>query len=189
MKKISSLTRTLACSAALLLTPALAYLPSARASDHGDAPAVDQDSGADIADDYLFVDPTDNSKVVMILTVHGFIVPGEAASFATFDSKVKFNFQIENTGDAIPDLQYEVTFDEKVGSSTAPQTAHIRKPDGTYFTAMTTPSTFAATPVAPTITTDPASNVDFFAGETDDPFFFDLVAFNRFIASVKAGAP
>ena len=102
---------------------------------------------------------------------------------------MKFNFEIENTGDATPDLQYQVTFDDKVGSSTAPQTAHIRKPDGTYFDAVTTPSTFAATPVDPVVTTDPATGAEFFAGETDDPFFFDLVAFNRFITSVKAGTP
>ena len=189
MKLLPCLNKTLALSAALLLAPALGYLPGALASDHGDAPAVDQDSGADIADDYLFVDPTDNTKVVMILTVHGFIVPGEAASFATFDSKVKFEFNIENTGDAIPDLQYEVTFDDKVGSSTAPQTAHILLPSGKTFTAPTTPATFADAPVTPAIFTDPVSGVDFFAGETDDPFFFDLVAFNRFIASVKAGKP
>ena len=124
----------------------------------------------------------------MILTVHGFISPGEAPNFATFDPKVKFNFEIENTGDANPDLQFQVTFGEKT-ASTSPQTASIRRPDGSYFTAPTTPSTFAATPVDPVITTDPVSGVDFFAGETDDPFFFDLVAFNRFITSVKAGTP
>src|SRR5437763_1653029 len=40
-----------------------------------------------------------------------------------------------------------------------------------------------------TVTTDPASGVSFFAGLTDDPFFFDIVGFNRFVASVLAGAP
>ena len=189
MKFMPSLTRTLALSAAALLTLTLSHLPSARASDHGDAPATDQDSGADLADDYLFVDPTDNTKVVMILTVHGFIVPGEASNFATFDPNVKFNFQIENTGDATPDLQFSIRFSPKPTASTDPQTASIRRPDGTYFTAPTTPSTLAATPNTPVITTDPVTGVEFFAGETDDPFFFDLVAFNRFIASVKAGTP
>jgi hypothetical protein len=33
------------------------------------------------------------------------------------------------------------------------------------------------------------TGVDFFAGEVDDPFFFDIPAFGRFIASVRNGNP
>jgi len=36
---------------------------------------------------------------------------------------------------------------------------------------------------------DAASGVRFFAGEVDDPFFFDIPGFSRFIGSVLAGAP
>jgi hypothetical protein len=39
------------------------------------------------------------------------------------------------------------------------------------------------------VTTDPASGIGFFAGEVDDPFFFDIPGFSRFVASVRAGAP
>ena len=39
------------------------------------------------------------------------------------------------------------------------------------------------------VTTDAASGVKFFAGEVDDPFFFDIPAFSRFVASVLAGTP
>jgi hypothetical protein len=39
------------------------------------------------------------------------------------------------------------------------------------------------------VTTDPATGVSFFAGETDDPFFFDIPGFSRFRASVLAGSP
>ena len=63
----------------------LAATQAVRASDHGDAPNVDNDSGADIADLYAFLDPNDNTQVVMLGTVHGFIVPGEAGGFAKFD--------------------------------------------------------------------------------------------------------
>ncbi len=38
------------------------------------------------------------------------------------------------------------------------------------------------------MTTDSASGVRFFAGEVDDPFFFDIPGFGRFVASVLAGA-
>lgn len=160
----------------------------ARAADHGDAPNVDNDQGADIGDVFAFLDPNDNSKVCIIGTFHGFIVPGEAANFAAFDSNVLYRFSIENTGDAKPDEFIDLTFAERTAAS-APQTATIKLPNKRTFTAPTTPSTLAATANAQTVTTDPVSGVSFFGGETDDPFFFDAIAFGRFVASVKAGAP
>jgi hypothetical protein len=39
------------------------------------------------------------------------------------------------------------------------------------------------------VTTDPATGIRFFAGMTDDPFFFDIPAYGRFVASVLAGTP
>jgi hypothetical protein len=39
------------------------------------------------------------------------------------------------------------------------------------------------------VTTDAVSGVSFFAGEVDDPFFFDIPAFARFTASIRAGSP
>src|ERR1700710_2306794 len=96
MKSISRALRAvvpsiLAIGAALLLAPA-----TVRAADHADAPALAQDQGADIADAYLFLDPNDNSKVIIIGTVHGFIVPGEAGNVAAFDSNIKYRFEIFN---------------------------------------------------------------------------------------------
>jgi hypothetical protein len=100
---------------------------------------------------------------------------------------------IENTGDAKPDKTVEITFDEQTSRS-LPQTAHIKIPakrlrDVISFTATTTVSS-ATSPTAtvPVITTD-TNGISFFAGLTDDPFFFDIPAFNRFVASVLAGTP
>jgi hypothetical protein len=159
----------------------------AQAADHGDAPNVGNDAGADCADVFVFLDPNDNTKVCIIGTFHGFIVPGEIANQAAFDPSVLYRFAIENTGGAAPDEFIDLTFSPKTaGSST--QTATITLPDKKKFTAPTTASTLAATANPQTMTTDPVSGVTFFAGETDDPFFFDLVAFERFAASVQAGA-
>ncbi|HXI14235.1 MAG TPA: DUF4331 family protein [Thermoanaerobaculia bacterium] len=159
------------------------------AADHGDAPNLASDRGADIADLYLFLDPNDNSKVTMILTIGGFIVPGENVNFGLFDPTMRYAFQIENTGDAQPDKFIDVTITERVTASTIP-TATIRFSDGPVFTALTTPaSNSAASAPAPIVTTDPVSGVSFFAGLTDDPFFFDIPAFARFTASARAGTP
>jgi len=163
------------------------------AADHGDAPNVDSDMGADIADLFLFLDPNDNTRVILIGTVHGFIVPGEAGNFAAFDPTVQYRFDLEQTGDAKADASIIVTFSERTGS-TDPQIATVvlpgkGNPKKRTFTAPTTPVTFASTAVPQTITTDPVSGVKFFAGEVDDPFFFDIPAFQRFVASAKAGTP
>ena len=55
--------------------------PSPRAADHGDAPIASLDRGEDITDVYCFLDPNDNSQLVVIGAVYGFIVPGEAMNF------------------------------------------------------------------------------------------------------------
>ncbi len=39
------------------------------------------------------------------------------------------------------------------------------------------------------ITTDQNTGITFYAGVPDDPFFFDIPAFSRFVGSVLAGAP
>src|SRR3954470_11669255 len=98
MNHLSSSIRRLLPTAMLAICTALSSPNPARAADHGDAPALAHDQGADIADLYLFMDPNQATKdnVIVIGTVHGFIVPGEAGNFAVFDDNVKFRFQIYN---------------------------------------------------------------------------------------------
>ena len=183
------------------LTTLAAALFLARAADHAEAPLVESDQGADIADVYTFLDPNDNSKVILAFDVHGFIVPGENGNLGGFDHDVLFRFNIENTGDASPDHFIYVNFDEQT-SRAQPQTAHVTLTDRekakpgkpphapVRFTAPTTVSSATSpTPAAPVVTTDAASGISFFAGLTDDPFFFDIPAFNRFVGSVLAGSP
>ena len=90
----------------------------ARAADHGDAPNIDGDTGADIADVFAFLDPNDNTKVCIIGTFHGFIVPGEAPNFAAFDTNVLYRFAIANTGGPKANEFIDLTFSPRVGSST-----------------------------------------------------------------------
>lgn len=163
-----------------------------RAADHGDAPLTAHDLGADLNDVYFFRDPADNSRAILIMTVHGFIVPGEASNFGIFDPALRYRFELENTGDARPDLSIDVRFSARVAVGGVPQAqiATVNFSNGVSFTAPSTNSSNTAD-VAPTpvITTDSQSGVMFFAGLTDDPFFFDIPAFGRFNASIRAGAP
>ena len=71
-------TATLTVCLAMLLAPA-AHV--AFAADHGDGPNVAGDQNADLGDTYVFLDPNDNSKLILATTFRGFIVPGEAVNF------------------------------------------------------------------------------------------------------------
>jgi hypothetical protein len=177
---------------ALVLALAFTFLSipvsNTQAADHGDAPLADEDRPADIDDVYTFLDPNDNSRLILIATLYGFIVPSEAVNFSAFDPRVRYLFGLETTGDARIDLGVDIRFSPRT-STTTPQTATIILPFGETFTAPTTVPTLADNPNPPTITTDGATGVSFFAGETDDPFFFDIVGFNRFVASVLGGSP
>ncbi len=180
---------TVLLTIALSLILALAPAPWIGAADHGDGPGVAVDRVADLNDAYLFLDPNDNSRVVMLMSVNGFIVPGEAVNFGVFDHNLRYRFEIEANGNATPDGFIDVTFSEKATSGATPQTATIRSTFFRTFTAQTTNPNLNATPPDPVITTDPNTGITFFAGLVDDPFFFDVPAFSRFVGSVLAGAP
>ena len=175
---------------ALILTQALCLstVPRIHAADHGDAPFAGNNQSTDIADVFAFLDPNDNSKLILAMTQRGFIAAGENANFGIFDQFLQYRLQLETTGDAKPDQFINITF-SSVESSGGPQTATIVLPGKQTFTAPTTRSSTAATAPTQVVTTDPATGVAFFGGLVDDPFFFDIPAFGRFVASVLAKAP
>ena len=181
-KRITPVALTLAL--AFFLTAA----PRIDAADHGDAPIAGNNQSTDIADAFAFLDPNDNSRLILQLTQRGFIAAGENANFGIFDQFLQYRFELETTGDARPDLFINITFTPVEGSG-GPQTATIELPFRQAFTAPTTRSSTAAVAPAQVVTTDPATGVSFFAGLVDDPFFFDIPGFGRFVASVRAGAP
>jgi Domain of unknown function (DUF4331) len=168
-----------------------------QASDHLDSPQVAQDRAADIGDNYAFLDPNDNSQVVLMMTTQNFIVSSEHFGMVIFDSNLRYRFEIENTGDAIPDTFVDVTYSPGVGRQTG-QTATISLPNGTSFSAPTTPANQEIYPspvVSPNgagpapqliVTTDPVSGAKFFAGAAADPFFLDDTGANLTVASANA---
>ncbi len=152
------------------------------ASNHIDSPLATQDRGANIADHWAFLDPNDNSKVVLVMSTQGFIVSSEHFGMDIFDPHQRYRWEIENTGDAIPDEYVDVYYSPGLGHLT-PQTATIVLPNGHRFMAPTTIADQVPRPNPPVVTTDPATGVRFFAGVMDDPFFLDDTGANRFVAS------
>ena len=174
---------------AVALTTGLAIglmtFAEAKASDHIDSPLIAQDRGADIADLWAFLDPNDNSQVVLIMSTQGFIVSGEHFGMAIFAHNIRYRFEIENTGDAKPDTFVDVYYSPGLGRQT-PQTATIVLPNGQKFSAQTTIATQEYKPPEFVVTEEPETRVQFFGGIADDPFFLDDTGANRLVASAIA---
>lgn len=193
LKRLADVITVIVAVVVLVFTPVLFV----NAADHAESTSVSADVGADLADTFAFLDPNDNSSVILAMTFQGFIVPGQSANMGFFVPDIKYRFEIENTGDAVPDRFFDITFTPQTSRS-VPQTATVeftsRKgvraaPLFTKFNAPTTIGSTSATGVPFVVTTDPVSRISFFAGLTDDPFYFDSVGFSRFINSVLAGSP
>ncbi|MEO7864349.1 MAG: DUF4331 family protein [Sphingomicrobium sp.] len=158
------------------------------ASDHIDAPAIAQDRGSDLADTYAFLDPNDNSRVVLIMSTQDFIVSGEHFGMPIFDSNIRYRFEIENSGDAKPDTFVDIYYSPGLGRQ-MPQNVRVELPGGHKFDAITTISTQEYRAPPQVVTTDPKTGAQFFGGNADDPFFLDDTGANRLVASIGAGRP
>lgn len=173
------------------------------ASDHIDSPTMAQDRGTDIADLYAFLDPNDNTTAILIMSTQGFVVSGEHFGMGIFDHNVRYRFEIENTGDAKPDLYVDVRYSDGLGRLTS-QTAVITvSNDGKGYedntpkpyspgrsnygfraeTTIATQEPRPTPPPAPLVSADPASGIEYYGGVADDPFFLDDTGANRFVAS------
>ena len=85
-------------------------LPKVYGSDHREAPTVDGMPEGDLTDVYLFTDPNDSTRCVLIMNVNPFSNSSEAGSYA-FSPDLLYQFKIDNTGDAKEDLVIQATFD------------------------------------------------------------------------------
>ena len=136
---------------------------SSRGADHLDAPLVQADGRLDINDVYAF---TRDSSTVMVMTVNplaGVLSP------LTFHPKAKYELLIDNNGDAKDDLRYRFEFSEPDGSMQ--QDVKLRQMGGPLNASGTTGQDI------------PLSNGGVVhAGVFDDPFLFDLVAFQSGLA-------
>nr|MBA3320729.1 DUF4331 family protein [Pyrinomonadaceae bacterium] len=110
-KRIALVALALTVSLALQLTPPTPI----NASDHIDSPTVAHDKASDINDMYFFLDPNDNTRVVLIMTINPFLISTEIIGQAIFDHNIRYRFEIENTGDARPDRFVDVTFNRALG--------------------------------------------------------------------------
>jgi Domain of unknown function (DUF4331) len=177
------------------------------ASSHREAPLVSQDPAVDSTDLYAFVSPDKPDTVTLISNWIPFESPSGGPNFFKFQDGVHYDVNIDNNGDAKPDIVYRWTFASHYRN---PKTflynlGPVNKLDDanlnffqTYdldaITASGTTSLLKDAIVAPS-NVGAASMPDYkslrdqaivdiegdgqsFVGQVDDPFFLDLRVFD-----------
>ena len=156
--------------------------PKGYGSDHREAPTVDGMPEGDLTDVYVFTDPNDSTRCVLIMNVNPFANTSESASYA-FSPDLLYQFKIDNTGDAKEDLVIQAVFDQ-AGQT---QTASIYGPAlPTTTGARNTLLSSAATATGKFGTVfGTSSAVQAYFGLRDDPFVFDFAQFNRILNNTQ----
>ncbi len=89
---------------------------TARASSHREAPSTSVDPMADNTDVYAFRDPNDPTRVNIIANYIPFQLAQGGPNFYRFDDNINYAINIDNNGDAIPDIRLEWRFSTLVRS-------------------------------------------------------------------------
>jgi len=152
--------------AGLALIASGGFAAVAQGADHRDGPLSQANPTGDITDVYAFRSPADNNNLVVAINVNPLIVPTDYVSRGSFDPGVQYQLHVNKSSG----LADDVTVNMRVTSS--PYNL-IVEGLGAPIVAPITPPTASA----PIVTNAPGG-IKVFAGERDDPFFFDLNAFN-----------
>jgi hypothetical protein len=156
---------------AVLVLSGLAFAPgAARAADHRDAPGTKANGALDINDVYAFQSPTNAKNTVLITTV----VPlAGVFNLPVFSATGFYDINVDNNGDHVADLTFRFAF-------SAANRLGVQKVAVQLITSHSTQL------IAQDLTGNiihATQGVTAAASLFDDPFFFDLLAFDRFLVS------
>jgi hypothetical protein len=176
-------THKLALGAASAFAALLLIGVPAVAADHRDSPVVDDDPAADINDVYMFRDPADKTKLVLVLSTYPLEDPRFATSYQ-YDPDVIFQIGFDTVGKGTFGGYVTAKFTPLTDGPGSQQKVTVTLPNGKHVIGNVTKPTIQAPEPAPVITTE--NGITVFSGPRDDPFFFDLIGFNRVVAKIKA---
>ena len=151
---------------------------AAWASDHREAPTIYEDPTADIADLYAFTNPNNPGNLVLVLTVQPFATQANPQSY-TFSKDVLYTFNIDTNEDAVADEKIDIRFSAPAFGN---QKMWVKLPRLAPLQGETTWVLSALHSAPPPVINKGPSNIQYFAGLRDDPFFFDSLAGFRFFA-------
>jgi hypothetical protein len=168
------------CGAWLALVFSLAMgVGVARAADHVDSPVTSAlgNRDLDITDVYIFRSPANPNNVVIAVNHQSIFNPNGGIALPTapslFANDGLYQTFIDRNGDLVPDLTITTRF-SGVGAA--------QQYTVTGLTAVPITGTVTQLGAPPIVVTTP-EGISAFAGARDDPFFFDLNAFNDFLFS------
>lgn len=157
---------------------------SIMSADHIDAPAV-TGSSMDVTDYYAFQSPTDNNNMVFVANLQGLLSPATTGG-AAFDENTLIEFNIDSDGDLKEDMVIQaIPRDGKmIVFGPTPATSV-----GTLSTIKTgaTRVEVDITEYGETAIIGNDSGIKVFAGPRDDPFFFDLGAYQAVLGGTATG--
>jgi hypothetical protein len=158
-------------SLALIASGSLASLAGVSGADHRDSPINVSNPTADINDVYAF---RNGNNLVVAISANPLIAPSDNATRGVYDPAVQFQVHVDRNGDLADDTTLTIR------GTTSPSQLVIEGA-GEPITARVTPP--GAAPVI-----NEAGPIKVFAGLRDDPFFFDLMGFQAFVANPQAPA-
>ena len=175
--KSSSLTRRPLRAALLAAVGAATIIVGSRvyASDHQDTPEVELNPRMDINDVYAFPGSSPD-RIAFVVTTSSPI----AGTAVSFDPNLLYQIKIDNTGDAVEDLVFQVTFDNGTGTA---QKYSVRGPVAPTMTGTRTMLVTTGPEITGTVGSagGSATATQVFAGPRGDPFVIDLEQFFNII--------
>jgi hypothetical protein len=153
----------------------IALTQRALASDHQDTPETELNPRMDINDVYAF--PGSSADRVALVMTTSSPIAGQSASF---DPNLLYQIKIDNTGDAVEDLVFQITFDDGIGAN---QKYTIRGPVAPSMTGTKATLITSGPVVVGNVGTisGSATGTQVFAGIKADPFVIDLEQFFNII--------
>ncbi len=141
------------------------------ASDHQDTPETELNPRMDINDVYAF--PGSSADRIALVMTTSSPIAGQTASF---DPNLLYQIKVDNTGDAVEDLVFQITFDEGTGAN---QKYTIRGPVAPAMTGTKATLVTAGTVVTGNVGSiaGSATGTQTFTGLKADPFVIDLEQF------------
>jgi hypothetical protein len=190
-------------AAVLALTAVVSMIVPSGASSHREAPLISQDPVADNTDTYAFVSPDKPSTVTLVGNWIPLEEPAGGPNFNKFGDDVKYTINVDNDGDAVDDIVYELRFHTAVQNpdtflyNTGPITSlsdpdfNIRQLYSVARVEHGNRTVLASGLATPPANIGPRSTPNYqdlaematyslkdgtkvFAGQRDDPFFVDL---------------
>ncbi len=142
---------------AILAATLVAVAAVAIAADHAEAPLVQADPAADLGDLYAWVD---SGNLVLILTF------APLSETATYDDETILGIHVDYNDDQTADENLWFRFGQNGSGDWGVQVELESSSDGSLFID------------GPVETVNEEAGYSFWAGNADDPFFFDLQGFS-----------